>query len=167
MDIYVHIRESRRAQTDSRLSEALNAALTAEAGQKNSPFPDPSALFFKSTTNLRHFLRQFFETSPPSPPIFRDKKKNPESIDIPTDSGLFFGGEHGIRTHEPLLTVTRFPVVLLRPARTTLQKPLLLYPTDPKKSSVFSKNFSDYEIITHSATQALHQWCFCRSRYRD
>lgn len=34
MDIYVHIRESRRAQTDSRLSEALNAALTAEAGQK-------------------------------------------------------------------------------------------------------------------------------------
>ena len=44
---------------------------------------------------------------------------------------FFYGGEHGIRTHEPLLTVTRFPVVLLRPARTTLRVAvaLLLYTT--------------------------------------
>ena len=35
-------------------------------------------------------------------------------------SALFPGGEGGIRTRETLLTPTRFPIVLLRPARTTL-----------------------------------------------
>ena len=33
---------------------------------------------------------------------------------------LTFGGEQGIRTLETVLRFTRFPVVLLRPARTTL-----------------------------------------------
>ena len=33
---------------------------------------------------------------------------------------LFFGGEQGIRTLEAVLRLTRVPVVLLRPARTTL-----------------------------------------------
>jgi hypothetical protein len=31
------------------------------------------------------------------------------------DSLLHIGGENGIRTHEPLLTVTHFPGVRLRP----------------------------------------------------
>ena len=35
--------------------------------------------------------------------------------------GFGFGGEQGIRTLETLLTFTRFPIVLLRPARTTLR----------------------------------------------
>src|SRR5262245_22130888 len=33
------------------------------------------------------------------------------------------GGERGIRTLEALLAPTRFPVVLLRPARTSLRRP--------------------------------------------
>ena len=36
------------------------------------------------------------------------------------DKRFFVGGEQGIRTLETLLTFTRFPIVLLRPARTTL-----------------------------------------------
>ena len=32
-----------------------------------------------------------------------------------------FGGEQGIRTLETLLTFTRFPIVLLRPTRTSLR----------------------------------------------
>ena len=35
-------------------------------------------------------------------------------------TGFRFGGEQGIRTLETLLMFTRFPIVLLRPARTTL-----------------------------------------------
>ena len=32
-----------------------------------------------------------------------------------------YGGEQGIRTLDTLVTYTRFPIVLLRPARTALQ----------------------------------------------
>ena len=49
--------------------------------------------------------------------------KNPSTI----VNGFSFGGEQGIRTLEPRLTVTRFPIVLLRPARTTLHKHILLF----------------------------------------
>ena len=34
---------------------------------------------------------------------------------------FMFGGEGGIRTLEPLLTVTRFPIVRARPATRLLQ----------------------------------------------
>ena len=39
----------------------------------------------------------------------------------PYGSALLFGGEGGIRTLEPLLTVTRFPIVRARPATRLLQ----------------------------------------------
>ena len=37
------------------------------------------------------------------------------------EASAFFGGEEGIRTLEALLTLTRFPIVRLRPAQPPLQ----------------------------------------------
>ena len=40
--------------------------------------------------------------------------------------GIKNGGEMGIRTPDTLLAHTRFPIVLLRPARTSLRVPYAL-----------------------------------------
>lgn len=45
-----------------------------------------------------------------------------EATKNPTETSGFFGGEREIRTLEPFLTVTRFPVVRPRPTRRFLQK---------------------------------------------
>ena len=49
---------------------------------------------------------------------YRVQNKNASIVLILT---FLYGGEQGIRTLEAVLRLTRFPVVLLRPARTTLR----------------------------------------------
>ena len=49
-------------------------------------------------------------------PLTKNRSRKPLGI-----KAFGFGGEQGIRTLETLLTFTRFPIVLLRPARTTLR----------------------------------------------
>ena len=61
---------------------------------------------------LRLLRRTLFSGSNP----FIKRKKS-----TPYGCALFFGGEGGIRTLEPLLTVTRFPIVRARPATRHLQ----------------------------------------------
>ena len=54
-----------------------------------------------------------FENAQVCDPTLSATKKEPLGL-------LFCGGESGIRTHGTLVTYTRFPIVLLRPARTSL-----------------------------------------------
>ncbi len=49
---------------------------------------------------------------------FKPKNNNPNFL---SKLGLYYGGEGGIRTLEPLLTVTRFPIVRARPATRLLR----------------------------------------------
>ena len=67
----------------------------------------------------------------------------------PTETSGFFGGEREIRTLEPFLTVTRFPVVRPRPTRRFLQKilnftTLKLYLIYKALSNDISRNSAKY-----------------------
>ncbi len=66
--------------------------------------------------------------------LFDDKKQ----INHPIGVVYLFGGEGGIRTLEPLLMVTRFPIVRARPTTRLLRiSQRLLYITSAKRSSIF------------------------------
>ena len=54
---------------------------------------------------------------------------------VPNSAGLLAGGEGEIRTPGTLLTYTRFPIVLLRPARTPLRKARYLYAKNRQAAS--------------------------------
>ena len=55
------------------------------------------------------------------PKSARHLKKKNRSLDFPLKTAVFFGGVGGIRTLEPLLTATRFPVVLVMTTSILLQ----------------------------------------------
>ena len=72
-----------------------------------------------------------------------------ETAKNPTETSGFFGGEREIRTLEPFLTVTRFPVVRPRPTRRFLQKilnftTLKLYLIYKALSNDISRNSAKY-----------------------
>ncbi len=97
-------------------------------------FVAPSAKTVHRTVFFR-FAPSLFE-SLPSDSI----EKN--NTDTTRASVSFFGGEQGIRTLERFIAVTRFPIVLLRPARTTLHTDICflrdsLYNRAGEKSRVF------------------------------
>ena len=73
----------------------------------------------------------------------------------PTRGGFHFGGERGIRTLEPLLTVTRFPIVRARPTTRFLHWLLGYYTnTFPKNqvlfliSAIFFSKFHFFALST-------------------
>ena len=83
---------------------------------------------------------------------------------------LFFGGEGGIRTLEPLLTVTRFPIVRARPATRLLRvseylfalslTAFILYHNGFNLSTVFFKNYIFFSTNKH--IEFNNKICPCR-----
>ncbi len=71
----------------------------------------------KPNAALRLLRRTLCSGSNPFPKYPTKQQKHPLMWML-----LLFGGEGGIRTLEPLLTVTRFPIVRARPATRLLQK---------------------------------------------
>ena len=76
-------------------------------------------------------------------PLIKNRSRKPLCI-----KAFGFGGEQGIRTLETLLTFTRFPIVLLRPARTTLRvcNQMLVYYIWPRRKNqvFFQKSWTFY-----------------------
>ena len=63
------------------------------------------------------FSPDFVEEQEANPKCKKGKRKR----QLPQEAAVSFGGERGIRTLERVLTVTRFPIVRLRPAQPSLQ----------------------------------------------
>ena len=73
-----------------------------------------------------------------------------------------FGGEQGIRTLETLLTFTRFRIVLLRPARTTLRicNQMLVYYIWPRRKNqvFFQKSWTFYFCTPRLSNKPVFAW---------
>ena len=93
-----------------------------------------------------------------SPTSFAEGKHHSKNAPLSVDKSAFFvGGESEIRTHGTVLAFTRFPVVRLRPAQPSLQRPsyysILIY-----KNQYLLRNFAYYfrKKMINRWDRALH-----------
>ena len=113
------------------------------SARRNLPICFVDGAFSLHSTNGRKLKSRQKALLPRPSDGYRVQNKNASIVSILT---FLYGGEGGIRTLEPLLTVTRFPIVRARPG----------YATSPRSAGRF-KIFCRTQLVHYNLVHACCQ----------